>query len=62
MAMAKRKKNRGGLFFKLLLLAVLIGGGYWLYLQYQQRNWRPDVEAYPDQGALVGENDGAVDF
>lgn len=62
MAMAKRKKNRGGLLFKLLLLAVLIGGGYWLYLQYEQRNWRPDVETYPDQGALVGENDGAVDF
>ena len=60
--MAKRKKGRGGLLIKLLLLAGLIGAGYWLYLEYEQQGWRPDDQAYPDQGALVGENDGAVDF
>ncbi|MXO48756.1 lysozyme [Erythrobacter vulgaris] len=60
--MAKRKKGRGGLLIKLLLLAGLIGAGYWLYLEYEQQSWRPDDQAYPDQGALVGENDGAVDF
>ncbi|MBX7460191.1 glycoside hydrolase family 25 protein [Qipengyuania huizhouensis] len=60
--MAKRKKTRGGLLIKLLLLAGLIGAGYWLYLQYEQQGWRPDDQAYPDQGALIGESDGAVDF
>lgn len=60
--MAKRKKGRGGLLIKLLLLAGLIGAGYWLYLQYEQQGWRPDDQAYPDQGALIGESDGAVDF
>ncbi|EDL48369.1 glycoside hydrolase family 25 protein [Erythrobacter sp. SD-21] len=61
--MAKRKKKgRSGLFLKLLLLAGLIGAGYWLYAEYEQRGWRPDETAYPDQGAFVGENDGAIDF
>lgn len=61
--MARRKKRgRFGLIVKLALLLALIGGGYWLYLNYEQRSWRPDEASYPDQGALVGEGDGAVDF
>lgn len=61
--MARRKKRgRIGLIVKLALLLAMIGGGYWLYLEYEQRGWRPDEAVYPDQGALVGERDGAVDF
>ncbi len=61
--MAKRKKKgRLGLIAKLLLLLAAAGAAYWLYLQDEQRGWRPDEAIYPDQGALVGENDGAVDF
>ena len=61
--MARRgKRSRLGLLIKLAAVAALIGGGYWLYLQYEQRGWRPDEADYPDQGALIGEADGAVNF
>ena len=54
--------RRTGLVLKLLLFFAVAGAGGWLYLQHEQRSWRPDENAYPDQGALVGEGDGAVDF
>ena len=60
--MAKRRKGRLGLVFKALLLVGLVAAGYWFYLEREQRGWRPDEAAYPDQGALVGERDNAVDF
>lgn len=58
----RKKKGRLGLIVKLALPLAMIGSGYWLYLEYEQRGWRPDEAVYPDQGALVGEGDGAVDF
>ena len=60
--MAKRKQGRRGLIVKLILLLVVAGAGAWLYFQHEQRSWRPDEQAYPDQGAFVGEGDGVVDF
>ncbi|MBX7527861.1 glycoside hydrolase family 25 protein [Qipengyuania vesicularis] len=60
--MAKRRKGRLGLVLKLALVAALAGAGYWLYLDHERSGWRPDEDAYPDQGALVGETDGAVNF
>ncbi|MAM38547.1 MAG: lysozyme [Erythrobacter sp.] len=60
--MAKRKKGRIGLLFKLLLVLALLGAGAWLYFQHERSGWRPTDEEYSDQGALVGESDGAVDF
>lgn len=58
----RKKKGRAGLVLKLVLLLAIAGGGGWFYLQYEQRGWRPDEAVYPDQGALVGEDDGVVDF
>ena len=42
-----------------VVLAVLIGGGWgWWRMQH----WRPDAQAYPIQGVLVGASDGRADF
>ena len=61
--MAKsRAKSRRGLLLKLALVMALAGSGYWLWLKHEQSQWRPDEEAYPDQGALIGETDGGVNF
>ena len=58
----RKKKGRSGLIVKLALLLAVAGAGGWLYLEHERSGWRPEEEAYPDQGALVGESDGAVDF
>lgn len=49
-------KTAGALF--ILLLALLAAGYAW----HEGRSWRPDETLWPDQGALVGADDGAVDF
>ncbi|UYH54896.1 glycoside hydrolase family 25 protein [Qipengyuania sp. SS22] len=51
--------SRAGKTAMFLALIALIGAAYaW----YEGRDWRPDEELWPDQGALVGAGDGAVDF
>jgi len=44
----------------LFLLVVAVAAG--AYAWHEGRSWRPDEEVWPDQGALVGAGDGAVDF
>lgn len=61
--MARRKKKASrGWAFKLVLLLVMAGAAAATWKWNEDRNWRPDEEAYPDQGALVGEEDENVDF
>ena len=61
--MARRgKRSRSGFGVKLLVALAIAAAGAWFYWQSEQRSWRPDESTYPDQGALVGEDDGAVDF
>ena len=62
MARTKRRKKRGGLIAKLLLLLVVAAAAFYAWNCYEQRGWRPDEAVYPDQGALIGEADGAVNF
>ena len=50
------------MLLKLLMAAAVLGAGGWLYMQHEEAGWRPDEDIYPDQGALVGEGDGQVDF
>ena len=46
-----------------LLLALLVLAGLAATIAWQQgRQWRPDETRWPDQGALVGEAQGTVDF
>jgi lysozyme len=47
---------------RVIVLAVLIAlvGGGWAW--WESRNWRPDEARWADQGALVGEVDGSVNF
>lgn len=51
--------SRAGKIALFLLAIAALGAGYaW----HEGRDWRPDEKAWPDQGALVGAIDGAVDF
>lgn len=51
--------SRAGKMAFFLLVIAGIGGAYaWS----EGRSWRPDEALWPDQGALVGAADGAVDF
>ena len=56
------RRGRARLLARLALLAGLVAGAAWLYLQHERGSWRPDETLYRDQGALVGERDGAVNF
>ena len=42
-----------------LALAALAAGGWWYW---HSRHWRPSEVRFPEQGVLVGEDDGAVAF
>ena len=42
-----------------LLLAGAAAAGWWCW---HSRHWRPSEARYPEQGVLVGENDGRVRF
>lgn len=57
-----RKKQGSSWLLKLLLVLALAGGAFYLWQRYELRSWRPDEVAYSEQGALIGERDGAVDF
>lgn len=43
-----------------LILLVAIGGGGWTW--WQAQHWRPDLQAFPVQGVIVGVADGETDF
>lgn len=64
--MARKGRRKGGkrrawmrAALVLLLLAGLAAAGWWYW---QSRHWRPSESRYPEQGVLVGEDDGAVRF
>lgn len=42
----------------LLIVGAIAAGYAW----HEGRSWRPDEAVWPDQGALIGAADGAVDF
>jgi len=58
----RRKPARTSLVLKLVLLLAVIGAGGLAYGLHEARTWRPDEALWPDQGALVGAGDGAIDF
>lgn len=65
--MARRGKHgaRGGagrLLARLAALAVLIGGVFVVWLWWDMRSWRPDETTFPEQGAVIASNAGAVRF
>ncbi|WP_133364663.1 glycoside hydrolase family 25 protein [Qipengyuania sediminis] len=61
--MAKRSKNTRAKRWRWALLAlVLAAGATFLWWQWTSRSWRPDETAWPEQGVLAGEGDGAVRF
>ncbi len=57
----KSGKRRGWLrrVFAIIVLLAVTGAGY---LWWRGLHWTPDSQVYPDQGALVGEASGEVNF
>lgn len=47
---------------KLAMFVLIFAGIAGAFAWSEGRAWRPDEAVYPDQGALVGASDGAVDF
>lgn len=59
--MARKRKSRGWLWRVLAMLLLLIAAGaVWLWWDVQ--HWTPEESAYPDQGALIGADNGLVNF
>ena len=47
---------------KVALFLLIVGAIAAGYAWHEGRSWRPDEAVWPDQGALIGAADGAVDF
>jgi lysozyme len=65
--MARRGKRtaRGGAvrwLSRLAALVVLTGGVFVVWLWWDMRSWRPDETTFPEQGAVIASNAGAVRF
>lgn len=65
--MARRGKRsaRGGArrwLWRLAALAVLVAGAFVVWLWWDMRTWRPDETTFPEQGAVIISNAGAVRF
>ena len=65
MARRKRKlrtRRKSDWRRKLIIVLVLVALGGALWLWHYARHWRPDETRYAEQGALIGDEDGAVRF
>jgi lysozyme len=58
---ARKKKGLGwGWRIVSLLLLIALGAGAWFWWEVQ--NWTPSEDSYPDQGVLIEQGDGLVNF
>lgn len=48
--------------WRLAALAVLVAGAFVVWLWWDMRTWRPDETTFPEQGAVIASNAGAVRF
>ncbi|MXO91713.1 glycoside hydrolase family 25 protein [Pontixanthobacter aquaemixtae] len=59
--MARRRKSAGwGIRIAGFLLLAGLAAGAWFWWDLQK--WTPSEDAYPDQGVLIGQGNGAVNF
>jgi len=60
----KRGAHGGGArwVWRLAALGVLVAGAFVVWLWWDMRSWRPDETTFPEQGAVIASNAGAVRF
>lgn len=59
--MARRKKP-GKWIWRVVALLMLAGAGIAAWLWWEVQRWTPSESDYPDQGALITQDDGMVNF
>lgn len=59
---ARRTGERVGVRMRIAAALLLIALAAGVYAWWKGQHWRPDETRWAEQGALVGENDGTVDF
>lgn len=61
-ARGRQRSTRRSLGRMALVIVLLLAAAGLFYVWHQARSWRPDEALWPDQGALIGAEDGVVDF
>ena len=63
--MARKAKKSGGLgrwIVRGVALTVLLALGFAVWLWWDMRSWRPDVDHYPEQGAMIASGAAGMKF
>jgi lysozyme len=59
---ARARGRAAGWLWRLAALGVLTGGAFLAWLWWDMRTWQPDETTFPEQGAVIASNAGAVRF
>lgn len=57
-----KKAGKGRWLFRLVALAVLVGGAFAAWLWWDMRSWKPEEALYPEQGAVIASGASGTRF